>query len=133
LTTRSRLAAITRAAAPPAAVALAAAILLRYPPSHNTFYPQCPFYEYLHLQCPGCGATRAIAAILRGHLREALHLNALVTLALPFAAVYSLAHYRRLLQRKPIQWPDPPPALLYTAITLAAAFAILRNLPPRLF
>ncbi|WP_216847098.1 DUF2752 domain-containing protein [Granulicella sp. L60] len=131
--TRSRLAAITRAAAPPAAVALAAAVLLRYPPNQSTFYPRCPFYQYLHLQCPGCGATRAIAALLRGHLREALHLNALITLALPVAIVYTLAHYRRLLQRKPIQWPDPPPALLYTAITLAAVFAILRNLPPRLF
>ena len=61
-------------------------VLLCFPPAQNNFYPKCPIYKLTHLQCPGCGATRA-AAVLRGDFAEAIHFNALVTLLLPFVAV----------------------------------------------
>jgi hypothetical protein len=128
-TIRSRIAKLTRAAAPLATTALAVAALLRYPPEQSTFYPRCPFYELLHLQCPGCGATRALAAILHGNFTAAMHFNALVTLALPFAIAYSLAIYRRFLQHKALHWPTPPPPAIYAAIAVAAIFGVLRNLP----
>jgi hypothetical protein len=123
----------TRAAAPPALIALVVTVLLRFPPAQYNFYPQCPIHDLLQIQCPGCGATRAVAALLRGHLAEAMHLNALVTLLLPFAAVYGILCYRRLLQRKPLRWPQPPPAVIYTAFTLVAVFTVIRNIPLRLF
>ena len=122
-----------RAAAPLAVIALIATVLLRYPPARYSFYPQCPIYEYLHLQCPGCGATRALAAVLRGHLAEAMHLNALVTLLLPFAAAYGIFCYRRFTQRKAVPWPQPPRAMLYAAFTVAAVFTVIRNLSLRSF
>ena len=50
----------------------------------------------LHLQCPGCGATRALAALLHGHVIEAMNFNALITLLLPFAAAYGIVCYIRL-------------------------------------
>ena len=62
----SRTADALRAAAPPAIIAFAATLLLRFPPAQYSFYPRCPVHQLLHLQCPGCGATRAIADILRG-------------------------------------------------------------------
>src|SRR5690242_7027 len=99
--TRSRTADILRAAVPPAIIASAAILLLRFPPAQYSFYPRCPVHDLLGLQCPGCGATRAIAAVLRGHFAEALHFNALVTLLLPFAAACGILCYTRLLQRKP--------------------------------
>jgi hypothetical protein len=126
---RSRFADILRAAAPLAVIATAAAVLLRFPPNHNSFYPRCPIYETLHLQCPGCGATRALAAVLRGHFSEAMHSNALVTLLLPIAAVYSILWYRRLLRGEAIRWPQPPQAAIYCAFGVAAIFTLLRNLP----
>ena len=125
----SRSADIIRAATPPAFVALAAIFLLRFPPALYSFYPPCPIHELLHLQCPGCGATRAIAAVLRGHFTEAMHLNVLVTLLLPFAAAYGIRWYTRLLQRKSLSWPQPPPDILCAALTLATIFTVLRNLP----
>ena len=130
---RSRTAEILRAAVPPGIIAVAATLLLRFPPTQYSFYPRCPIHDLLGLQCPGCGATRAIAAVLHGYFAEALHFNALVTSLLPFATAYGVLCYSRLLQRKPLRLPQPPPAIIYTALTLAAAFTIIRNLPHQTF
>jgi hypothetical protein len=67
--------------------------------------------------------------MLHGHFAEAMRLNALVTLLLPFAAAYGILCYCRLLQRKALRWPQPPPAILYAGFTLAAVFTLIRNLP----
>ncbi len=132
-TTRSRTADILRAATPLAIIALAAILLLRFPPAQHSFYPRCPIHELFHLQCPGCGATRALAALLHGHVTEAMNLNALITLLLPFAAVYSILCYSCLLQRKPIRWPQPRPTVIYAALTAATVFTVIRNLPRHTF
>jgi hypothetical protein len=129
ISTYSRVANIVRAAAPLAVVTLAAVVLLRYPPAQNSFYPQCPIHEYLHLRCPGCGATRALAALLSGHIVEAIHFNALVTLLLPFATTYGILCYHRFLQRRPVRWPQPPPIVIYASLIVAAVFTAIRNLP----
>jgi hypothetical protein len=128
---RGRTADRLRAATPPAILVLAVTVLLIFPPTQNSFYPQCPIHEYLHLLCPGCGATRALAALLRGHLAEAIHFNALVPLLFPFAIAYSSFCYRRFLQHKPLRWPQPPPAMLYTTFALVGVFTAIRNLPLR--
>ena len=133
LRTRSRTANILRAAAPPAIIAFAAILLLRFPPAQYSFYPRCPIHEMFHLQCPGCGATRALATLLRGHVIEAMNLNALITLLLPFAAAYGILCYSRLLQCKPLRWPQPRPAVIYAALTVATVFTVVRNLPPHTF
>jgi Protein of unknown function (DUF2752) len=119
----------TRAVAPLAVLTSAAAILVFFPPAQNSFYPQCPIQEYLHLQCPGCGATRALASLLRGHLTEAIRFNALVTLLLPVAAAYAVRCYCRLLQRKPLRLPQTPPAATCIAFVAAIVFTVMRNLP----
>src|ERR1700743_1975824 len=95
LTHHSRIATTLRAALPVSLMAGLAIILLRFPPAQYTFYPQCPIYSSLHLLCPGCGGTRALADLLHGRLHEALHDNALVTLLLPIAFVYGAVAYRR--------------------------------------
>jgi hypothetical protein len=129
-----RIADILRTAVPPAILALAAILLLRFPPAQYSFYPRCPIHELFDLQCPGCGATRALAAILHRHFTEAMNLNALVTLLLPFAAAYGILCYcRLLLQRQALRWPQPPPAVIYAALTAATVFTVIRNLPRHTF
>ncbi len=54
-----------------------AALLYRFPPEKYSFYPVCPIHQYLHLYCPGCGSTRALAALLHGRVIEAMHYNPL--------------------------------------------------------
>ncbi|HWW23022.1 MAG TPA: DUF2752 domain-containing protein [Edaphobacter sp.] len=125
---QGRATSISRAAAPLLAIASAVVLLLLLPPTRYTFYPQCPIYSSFHLLCPGCGTTRAIAALLRGHLSEALHLNALTTLMLPIATAYAIQIYRSYLSGKPIHWPQPSRITIYTILCITIIFTIARNL-----
>ncbi|CAN5532243.1 hypothetical protein BH10ACI4_BH10ACI4_15610 [soil metagenome] len=107
-----------------------AALLILFPPDRYPFYPACPIATYLHLQCPGCGATRAFAALLHGHLSEALHLNALTTLLLPIAVVYYAWNLWRQRTLPTITLLQPPSYAIYTLLATAALFAFARNLTP---
>jgi len=122
LSTCSRGASILRAAASITVILAIATVLLRFPPTQFNFYPQCPIHRYLGLLCPGCGTTRALAALFRGHFAEAMRFNALTTLSLPFLAGWIV------LARKPLRWPQPPPAAIYAALFAAALFTVGRNL-----
>ena len=67
----------------------------------------CPLRRFLGIPCPTCGTTRAVAALFRGNVREALALNPLTATLLcigpPLLGVHALvrgvAATRSLLQR----------------------------------
>jgi len=124
-TSRSRLATITRTAAPLLGISLVVAILYRFPPEQYSFYPRCPIHETFGLLCPGCGATRALAALLHGNLREAMRLNAWFVLISPVIGGYAVACYIKLITRKPL--PSPQPMTMYVASIIALIFGVLRN------
>jgi hypothetical protein len=46
--------------------------------------PICPTRNWLHIPCPGCGATRAIFMALRGDLHGSFHIH---PLAVPAAVL----------------------------------------------
>ncbi|MDE1177012.1 MAG: DUF2752 domain-containing protein [Edaphobacter sp.] len=127
-TQRSRPVSLALAAAPALLALCIAALLLRFPPDRYSFYPRCPIHDLFGILCPGCGTTRALAALLHGHLHEALQLNALTTLLMPLAIAYALTACLRLLQRKPISLPQPPAPAIYATLTAAALFTVARNL-----
>ena len=110
-----------------AAILIGAALLL-WPPTQGRFYPACPVHEYLGLLCPGCGATRALSALLRGRFTEALRQNALFVLLLPALLALAIESYRRALRSGSFRWPQPPAAALYTTLAAAAIFTVARNL-----
>jgi len=117
-----------------AAAALTAGLLLcatlrLYPPTLTSFYPTCPIRQYFGIDCPGCGATRALAALLRGHLFDALRLNAFFVLLLPFALAGAIESYRRALRPGRFRWPQPPAPAIYATLAAAAIFTVARNLP----
>jgi hypothetical protein len=130
---RSRIAAILRPASPPVLITLVITTLLLFPPGQYSFYPRCPIYELFHVQCPGCGATRAVAALLRGHIVEALRFNAFTAILSPIAAVYSVFNYHSFLHCRKVRWPRPRTATIYAAFAVTAAFTIIRNLPLNFF
>jgi hypothetical protein len=43
----------------------------------------CLVKHFLHLPCPGCGMTRALACIFHGNFLEAFHYNPLVGIVFP--------------------------------------------------
>ena len=103
--------------------------LIFFPPTRYHFYPLCPVHEYLGILCPGCGATRALAALLHGHLAEAMRFNALFVVLLPFALWIALRAYLRAIRPGQFHWPRVPNLLLATMLLSATAFTIARNLP----
>lgn len=50
----------------------------------------CIFYKLTGLQCPGCGMTRAMVEIWKGHFRAAFHYNALSLTVFPVLCIYML-------------------------------------------
>ena len=102
-------------------------VLRRFPPEQYGFYPRCPFYELTGLLCPGCGATRALAALAHGNLADALHWNALVVMLLPVFVVWGAAAYRRALLGEETTWPKLPNLGVAALLAAAAAFTAIRN------
>jgi hypothetical protein len=104
-------------------------VLYRFPPERYSFYPLCPIHEYLHLLCPGCGATRALSALLHGDLTAALHFNALaILIVLPLAALYAAICFKRALRDGPFRYPAVPRSATIGLIVLATVFTVYRNL-----
>jgi hypothetical protein len=108
---------------------LAAFVLYCLPPETSSFYPRCPVYLWLHLYCPGCGGTRALAALLHGRLRDALHWNAMVVVALPFACVFASLAFIRAMRSKVFIWPSLPQPILAPLLLVIGIFTLVRNLP----
>jgi hypothetical protein len=109
-----------------AALSAAAAlffVLYRFPPDRYSFYPRCPIYALTGWQCPGCGMTRAVAALLHGRLFEALHWNPLAPVILVLLAWFFCVP-------KPASHTGSrmSPRQLAVALAALAAFTVMRNL-----
>lgn len=53
----------------------------------------CVFLALFNIPCPGCGMTRALCALLKLELRQALQYNALIFI-MPYIAAYLLFDFR---------------------------------------
>ncbi len=124
LTHRRRQAHLTLAAAV-SGLAAVSVVLYRFPPESYGFYPPCPFHALTGLLCPGCGATRALAALLHGNLKEAMHWNGLFVVLVPILLVYlAIESVRAVSGRPQIQVPKPA---IVSMLATAISFAVLRN------
>jgi hypothetical protein len=105
-----------------------AVMLYCFDPSAHHFYPVCQFHQLTGLNCPGCGSTRALYALLHGRLLTALRDNALVMLGL---AGLGLRGGWFALNR----WRSRPagsffsPRWLWPLLVITLVFGVLRNLP----
>ena len=95
-------------------------VLLLVPPGspHAKWLPKCMFHQLTGLYCPGCGATRALSAMLHGDLKSSLHNNLLLFPLLALIAVLIV---------KPEISLKRPVAVAIVAVVLL--FTILRNIP----
>ena len=110
------------------AIAGAVAVIFFFNPSTNGFYPVCLFHELTGLNCPGCGATRALYALLHGNLRLALKDNALFIFLLAALVIWSARFVFRKRQN-PNASLNVPPGVLWMFFAVAIVFTILRNQP----
>ncbi|HTZ43642.1 MAG TPA: DUF2752 domain-containing protein [Jatrophihabitans sp.] len=89
----------------------------------TTHVPLCPLHALTGWWCPLCGSTRALHELLHGRLGAAVHDNVLLVLGLPLLVLIwaQWAGFRRPV-RIPASWA-------WAGVVVAAAFAVIRNLP----
>ncbi len=109
------------------------ALLFRFSPQNYSFYPPCPFYALTNHFCPGCGATRALAELLHGHILSALQFNAAVTLLLPVLLYYFARVYWTAVRQNRVDWPPIPQWSWQTVLAMVALFGVARDLTHTIF
>jgi hypothetical protein len=111
-----------------AAILGAGAVVFFFNPSSHGFYPICLFHQLTGWNCPGCGGTRSVYALLHGHFALALKDNALfVLLIATFALQGAWFGTKKILRRPAGQFF--PAKYLWLLLAVAVIFTVLRNLP----
>jgi hypothetical protein len=110
-----------------AVTATVAIVLGCFPPSAYSFYPACPIHAWFGIECPGCGGTRAAAALISGRWAEAVRQNALIVALSPLllaGAALQAGSALRSNRWRPVQVPLPLAGCL---LATAALFTVARN------
>jgi len=107
---------------------IVAALVFFFNPTTHGFYPICQFHRLTGLNCPGCGMTRALYALLHGDIATALRDNALLVVTLPVLLARGLWLAVKKSRGQAIT-DFLPGKYLWALVFLTLAFGILRNLP----
>jgi hypothetical protein len=111
-----------------ATAAGAGAMVFFFNPSTHGFYPVCLFHKLTGWNCPGCGMTRSLYALLHGNFSTALRDNALFVFLLAAAAARGAWFgVKKFLRRPAGQFL--PLKILWPLLVAAVSFTVLRNLP----
>ncbi|ATG52185.1 hypothetical protein CFK38_12115 [Brachybacterium vulturis] len=94
----------------------------------RTHIPLCVLNHLTGLECPGCGAIRAVHALLAGDPLLALRNNAPVTVAVPLVGI-GMAVWAGRRARGLRTDLMPSRTVLLVLVGLLAVFTVLRNLP----
>lgn len=114
------------AAAIAAATAVFACVLFFFDPMTSAFYPRCPSKLLTGYDCPGCGTTRALHALVHLDFGAALRYNAALFVLGPLLLLYAAAVFtapdsalQRFLRR---------PVLAWSIVAFIILWTLLRNI-----
>jgi hypothetical protein len=109
-----------------AVFALGILVFFTLDPTQVPIFPQCMFHRITGLDCPGCGAQRALHHLLHGEVIAALQFNAMFVLSLPLAMWFGPRLVYRSFTRQP---SGTPPRWLWFYIGAWLVFSVVRDLP----
>lgn len=105
-----------------------AAMIFFFNPQTHAFYPACQFHRLTGLNCPGCGMTRAVYALLHGEGWVALRDNALLVGGVILLALRAGWWGVQVLRDHP-RGDFFPANHVWSLLAVALVFTVLRNLP----
>jgi hypothetical protein len=103
-------------------------VVFFFNPSTHGFYPVCLFHKLTGWNCPGCGGTRSVYALLHRNFSLALKDNALFIVLLAAAVARGIWFAANMIRRQPAG-NFLPANILWALLAVAAVFTGLRNLP----
>lgn len=110
------------------AVGLAAVILyFRVVLNYFEISP-CLFSTYLHIYCPGCGGTRAVSALLQGHILESVWCHPIVLYTVLVFGGFMLTQSLERLGLKCVKGWKFHNWHLYGAIVIVVCNFLIKNL-----
>ena len=103
-----------------------AKLVIFYLPSLPLRMRQCPFPRLFHLYCPGCGGTRATAALLSGQLADAFRFHPMVPLTVGWLLVLDLVIALRIARNRehPLAFSH---AVWILPVVLFGLYAVVRD------
>jgi len=108
-------------------ISATALVLFFVDPARVPIFPICQFHRLTGWDCPGCGGTRALHALLHGHVKAAFHLNAFLVASVPLFGVVGLRRVWLEWQGKPA--PGIRTAYIWLYLAAFVVFGVVRNLP----
>ncbi|WP_309117234.1 DUF2752 domain-containing protein [Saccharothrix sp.] len=116
----------------PVAVAVGAAVAAGAmffvdPNQPGSIWPPCPLFALTGIQCPACGSTRMVHALLHGDLASAWQLNAVMLVAgLPLLAWLWVRWFRAA--RRGQEVPPVSGKVGVPVVAVAVTWMLVRNL-----
>ena len=92
--------------------------------------PECNFYKWTGLYCPGCGDTRAVIALMNGDILLSLRQNALMVLLLLILAAMYIELLLKVVFEKRFKSPIFNLKFLCIFLILFAVYSVVRNFIP---
>ncbi len=89
---------------------------------------RCPFNLLTHLSCPGCGNTRAAAALLRLRFKESLSYNYAYPLEFAYLLWVLGNAAKRYLREGKFSYYPKHPAADYVLLALLLVWWVVRNI-----
>lgn len=87
----------------------------------------CPFYEFLHIYCPGCGSTRMIRSLLHFEFYQAFRYNPLLFILLFPCGGVIVAEIVYFIKNKKLF--NISTKIYVLLIVIIFVYWILRNIP----
>ncbi len=92
-------------------------------------FPPCPFKTFTGYDCPGCGMTRGVYALMQGNVIKMLNHNLLLLLLLPTVGYGFLRWSLASFGSDRLPKISVTPKVSYGVVLFIVAFWIVRNLP----